>query len=667
MADAKRDQNFVTTLLAVSSVDGVTPVPVYANPTTHRLLVDLPGGTGTVTDVSVVSANGFAGSVATATSTPAITLSTTITGILKGNGTAISAAVAGDVDTILPTQTGNNGKYLTTNGTNSSWATIAGGGDVTKVGTPVNNQIGVWTGDGTLEGDSALTFDTATDTLTSVLFAGALNGTVGATTPTTGVFTTATVNTGLVPDANDGAYLGQAGTAFSDLFLASGAVINFDSSNYTITHASNLLTFSTSVNGANQFLIQNTNALTTGAYLELYHNSATPATGDTSGVEFTANNASVAKTIQAAITSQWATTTAGAEDGLMKFMPTSGGVTYTDGAGLTKNEFYPLVSDGLALGSTSNQFSDLFLATGAVINFNNGNVTLTQSSGTLTMARASDLATGPVYELYHDSATPAAADIIGEIAFFGRDSAANKQQYGRIMGAITDTTSTSEDGRLAFGVVTAGTLANELELIGSALYPTTNDGLALGLASTGEFSDLFLAEGGVINFDNGDLTLTQSGNSLTLAGGDLVLAENTSIQLDPSLSADGTYSGTTITGTAGATLAFGDVVYLAAADSRWELTDADAASTSGSVLVGICVQAAAADGNATTILLQGNIRADAAFPALTISAPVYISTTAGDITQTAPNATDDVVRVLGFALTADSMYFNPSPDYVTIV
>jgi len=51
--------------------------------------VDLPGGTGTVTSVSVVTANGFAGSVATATTTPAITLSTTINSpILAGNGTA---------------------------------------------------------------------------------------------------------------------------------------------------------------------------------------------------------------------------------------------------------------------------------------------------------------------------------------------------------------------------------------------------------------------------------------------------------------------------------------------------------------------------------------------------------------------------------------------------
>lgn len=49
---------------------------------------------GTVTSVSVVSANGFAGTVATATTTPAITLSTSVNGIIKGNGTALSAAVA---------------------------------------------------------------------------------------------------------------------------------------------------------------------------------------------------------------------------------------------------------------------------------------------------------------------------------------------------------------------------------------------------------------------------------------------------------------------------------------------------------------------------------------------------------------------------------------------
>lgn len=173
--NAKRDQNFVTTLMAVSNVDGVTPVLLYADPVTHRLLVSTTGGgsgdvvgpasatanaiarynlttgkliknsnvtisdtgainvagaftlpivdgttgqvlttngsgvvswgsvagTGTVTSVSVVSANGFAGTVATATSTPAITLTTTITGYLKGDGTAISAASTSGANSLV--------------------------------------------------------------------------------------------------------------------------------------------------------------------------------------------------------------------------------------------------------------------------------------------------------------------------------------------------------------------------------------------------------------------------------------------------------------------------------------------------------------------------------------------------------------------------------------
>jgi hypothetical protein len=42
----------------------------------------------------VVNANGFSGTVANAGTTPAITMQTSITGVLKGNGTAISAAAA---------------------------------------------------------------------------------------------------------------------------------------------------------------------------------------------------------------------------------------------------------------------------------------------------------------------------------------------------------------------------------------------------------------------------------------------------------------------------------------------------------------------------------------------------------------------------------------------
>ena len=57
-------------------------------------------GSGTVTAVSVATANGLAGT-SSGGATPALTLSTTVTGLLKGNGTAISAAVAG-TDYLVP-------------------------------------------------------------------------------------------------------------------------------------------------------------------------------------------------------------------------------------------------------------------------------------------------------------------------------------------------------------------------------------------------------------------------------------------------------------------------------------------------------------------------------------------------------------------------------------
>lgn len=61
-------------------------------------LIQAAGATlsaGTVTSVSVASANGFAATVVNSTTTPQITLKTTLTGLLKGDGTAMSVAAAG--------------------------------------------------------------------------------------------------------------------------------------------------------------------------------------------------------------------------------------------------------------------------------------------------------------------------------------------------------------------------------------------------------------------------------------------------------------------------------------------------------------------------------------------------------------------------------------------
>ena len=73
MSDAPRDQNFVPTALGESSTTPGLTLPFLIDEATGRLLCDVGGGgSGTVTSVSVVSANGLAGTVATATTTPAI-------------------------------------------------------------------------------------------------------------------------------------------------------------------------------------------------------------------------------------------------------------------------------------------------------------------------------------------------------------------------------------------------------------------------------------------------------------------------------------------------------------------------------------------------------------------------------------------------------------------
>ncbi len=51
-----------------------------------------------------------------------------------------------------------------------------------------------------------------------------------------------------------------------------------------------------------------------------------------------------------------------------------------------------------------------------------------------------------------------------------------------------------------------------------AVKPSANDGAALGVTGTG-WADFFLASGGVIDFNSGDVTLTHSSNLLTITGG----------------------------------------------------------------------------------------------------------------------------------------------------
>jgi len=144
--------------------------------------------------------------------TQAVNLDTLESDTATNNAKVTNATHSGDVtgDTALTIATGAvDLGMLSATGTPSSstflrgdntWSVPAGTGDVSKVGTPVDNQIGVWTGDGTIEGTINLTY-----TGSNLQFAGDLGST--GTRITKGWLTDLTVT-----NAITGSVTGNAGT-----------------------------------------------------------------------------------------------------------------------------------------------------------------------------------------------------------------------------------------------------------------------------------------------------------------------------------------------------------------------------------------------------------------------------------------------------------------------
>lgn len=140
----------------------------------------------------------------------------------------------------------------------------AGGGNVSKVGTPVDNQIGVWTGDGTIEGDTGLTFDTATDTLTAGLIVQSSGNndltlrTGNATTGSITIVDGANGNINITPNGTGKVYIPKdVEIDNGNLYLTIGNIVANSGNGIIDNNLNEQLLFTTTEVAVNYFNIKN--------------------------------------------------------------------------------------------------------------------------------------------------------------------------------------------------------------------------------------------------------------------------------------------------------------------------------------------------------------------------------------------------------------------------
>jgi hypothetical protein len=120
---------------------------------------------------------------------------------------------------------------------------------------------------------------------------------------------------------------------------------------------------------------------------------------------------------------------------------------------------------------------------------------------------------GPTLTLDRASASPAASDLLGALAFQGRSTTGAARGYARLLAGILDPTNASEDGRLQFQTAIAGTLATRLTLGDRLLLAValeTAKGAAVASAAT---TDIWGPGDGTLLHVTGTTTITSFGTT----------------------------------------------------------------------------------------------------------------------------------------------------------
>jgi hypothetical protein len=211
------------------------------------------------------------------------------------------------------------------------------------------------------------------------------------------------------------------------------------------------------------------------------------------------------------------------------------------------------------------------------------------------------------------------------------------------------------DTNIGMIINTAGT---HMKLVANA---DVNDYATFTLADTGDLTIETVGSGTT----DSDMTFTVDGNIALNAGTTSV--NSTSIPLrkfaPTGSSTNGAYSGGDVVYFGGTTSMTAGAIYHYKSDGTWELADADAVATSDGLL-GVAL-GAASDTNG--MLLRGMVTIDHDPGA--IGDVLFLSTTAGDCSATAPSGSADIVRVIGYQVNHASngeIWFCPDGTYVEL-
>jgi hypothetical protein len=174
----------------------------------------------------------------------------------------------------------------------------------------------------------------------------------------------------------------------------------------------------------------------------------------------------------------------------------------------------PAASDGASLGTTAKMWSDLFLASGAVINFDNGDVTVTHASNTLTFAGATS---GYAFNGFLDVNSPTGSAFSHPVNI-GSSGGSNIRLTGRNSAPADEATIVFQkyDGTTYHGYI--GGNNGKLNLAGGTTLTMTLSGGNVGIGTTSPSSPLYVV--GNVSADSfTDRTPHFDGDALSLIRG----------------------------------------------------------------------------------------------------------------------------------------------------